>query len=69
MWDQYRKTFRSMQALMIVVTIIVMAWTRSTAFTAALFVTMQIGAALGANWGHQIKQKFRRPDELSARRG
>jgi hypothetical protein len=53
---------------MIVVTIIVMSWTRSATFTFAFFVTMQIGAGLGAAWGYQLKQKFRR-SELSARRG
>jgi hypothetical protein len=69
MWEPYRRTFRSMQALMVVVTLIVMSWTRSVPFTAALFVMMQVGAVLGAMWGHQLKQRIRRPDEPSARRG
>ena len=69
MWDQYKRTFRSMQALMIVVTLVVMSWTRSTTFTATLYLTMQLGAVLGAMWGHQIRQRHQRPGELSARRG
>jgi hypothetical protein len=69
MWEQYKRTFRSMQALMIVVTLVVMSWTRSMTFTATLFAMMQVGAVVGAMWGHQMKQRVRRPDELSARRG
>ena len=69
MWEQYRRTFRSMQALMVVVTLVVMSWTRSVPLTVALFVMMQIGAVLGAMWGNQLKQRIRRPDEPSARRG
>jgi hypothetical protein len=69
MWEQYRRTFRSMQALMIVVTLVAMSWTRSVTFTATFFVMMQIGAVVGAMWGHSLKQRYRRPDELSARRG
>jgi hypothetical protein len=69
MWEQYRRTFRSMQALMVVVTLVVMSWTRSVTFTAAFFATMQIGAVFGAMWGHQLKQRILRPDELAARRG
>ena len=48
MWEQYRRTFRSMQALMVVVTLVVMSWTRSMTFTATLFAMMQIGAVVGA---------------------
>jgi hypothetical protein len=58
-----------MQALMIVVTFVVMSWTRSTTFTIAVFVTMQLGAVVGAMWGHRLKQRFGRPGELSARQG
>jgi hypothetical protein len=69
MWEQYKRTFRSMQATMIVVTLLVTSWTRDWKTGAAFYVTMQVGAVLGAIWGHQIKQRTRRPDELSARRG
>ncbi len=69
MWEQYRRTFRSMQALIVVVTLVVMSWSRSWTYAAAFFATMQVGALLGAMWGNQIKQRIRRPDELSARRG
>ena len=69
MWEQYKRTFRSMQALMIVVTLIVMSWTHAWTTALAFFATMQIGAVLGAMWGHQMKQRIRHPDELTARRG
>ena len=69
MWEQYKRTFRSMQATMIVVTLLMASWTRDWKTGAAFYVTMQVGAVLGAIWGHQIKQRTRRPDELSARRG
>jgi hypothetical protein len=58
-----------MQALMIVVTLVAFSWTRSTAFSATVFAMMQLGAVVGALWGNQMKQRVRRPDELSARRG
>ena len=69
MWQQYKRTFRSMQALMIVVTLITLACTHRWTTALALYATMQIGALYGAMWGNQIKQRTRRPDELSARRG
>ena len=69
MWEQYKRTFRSMQATMIVVTILATSWTRDWKTGAAFYVTMQVGAVLGAIWGHSIKQRTRRPDELAARRG
>ena len=69
MWEQYKRTFRSMQALMIVVTLVVMSWTHNWRAALAIFMTMQLGAVLGAMWGHSIKLRTRRPDELSARRG
>jgi hypothetical protein len=69
MWEQYQRTFRSMQALILVVTLGVMAGTHRWTTAGAFFVTMQLGAIFGAKWGNQIKQRTRRPDELSARRG
>jgi hypothetical protein len=69
MWEQYKRTFRSMQALMIVVTLVVMSWTRTWTYAAAFFAMMQVGAVMGAAWGHQLKNRIRRSHELSARRG
>src|SRR5713226_352143 len=68
MWEQYRRTFRSMQALMVVVTLVVMSWTHAWQKAAVVFVTMQIGAVLGANWGSQLKDRIRRAGDVPARR-
>jgi hypothetical protein len=58
-----------MQALMVVVTLVVMSWTRNWTIAASFFVTMQLGAVVGAMWGSSLKQRFRRPGELSTRKG
>ena len=60
MWEQYKRTFRSMQALMVVVSLVVFSKTHAWIAAAVLFVTMQAGAVVGALLGHLWKERRRR---------
>jgi hypothetical protein len=58
MWDQYRKTFVGMQAVILIVTCgMFLAFNRLWALAALFFVTMELGALLGAVWGARLKRK------------
>src|SRR5690242_13200004 len=60
MWEQYRKTLFRIQGLIIVVSLIVMSRTREPGLAAMIFMTMQVGALVGALWGRRLKERFGR---------
>jgi hypothetical protein len=57
MWEQYRKTFLSMQVVIFSITGWAYYTTRHPSVAVA-FVTMQIGAVLGARWAVRLKTKM-----------
>lgn len=59
--EQYKKTFRAMQAAIAVATVAIFLMTHHMWFvTATFFVVMQVGAALGAAWGTRLRNKVLR---------
>jgi hypothetical protein len=59
MWQQYKKTFWGMQMVILGVTIGVLMWRHLWDLAAVFFLTMQIGAVLGAVWGTRLKKMSR----------
>ena len=68
MWEQYKRTFVRMQALIAVVSYGVLMSTHSSALATFFFATMQLGAIGGAMLGVRLKEKVRRGSLLAARR-
>jgi hypothetical protein len=61
MFEQYKKTFWGVQAVIALVTI----WTffaceRRLAAAAVFFVMMQVGGVLGAAWANSLKVRLQR---------
>lgn len=70
MWEQYRKTFAGMQAVILVVAIAVYFVTgRSTINAAMCFAFMQLGSILGAAWAVRLKTKIAEKNEALPLRG
>jgi uncharacterized membrane protein YfcA len=69
MWKQYKKTFVGMQLVICAITGGVLAWRHLWDLAAMFFVTMQIGAVLGAMWGQRLKSKVLRSSDAAAGRG
>jgi hypothetical protein len=67
MWEQYKKTVWSMQALIAAVTCGVLIYSHVIGLAALFFITMQIAAVAGAMWGVRLKQKVERVRNLPAR--
>jgi len=59
MWESYKRTFRSMQALMVLVSFVIYSRTHAWTTAAAFFITMQVGAVVGAWAGHRWKNRRR----------
>jgi hypothetical protein len=59
MWDQYRKTFWAMQAVIVVVAMAILAWSRLWTLATLFFVTMQASSVVGGLWAHRLAQKTR----------
>jgi type IV secretory pathway VirB2 component (pilin) len=61
MWEQYKKTFAKTQAVIAIVTLGTYFYVgHMAARSAAFFVIMQLGAAVGAMWGTRLKNKVDR---------
>ncbi len=59
MWDHYKKTFSSMQAMIALITaIIFFTMGRQWFVTATFFVMMQVGSLLGALWARRLRRKL-----------
>ena len=62
MWEQYKKTFGRMQTVIALVTGAVFLGMNQMWFvTATFFLTMQVGAVVGAMWATRLKRKLRPP--------
>jgi len=62
MWEQYKRTFSSMQVFIAVVTVglffgLGRTWTLATGF----FVMMQVGAVFGAAWAARLRRRLNPP--------
>jgi hypothetical protein len=70
MWDQYKKTFRGMQAMILLVAVCVFLAFHDLAIAAVFFVAMQLASAVGAMWAYRLRRKFEgaAPDSYSATR-
>ena len=70
MWQQYRKTAVPMQLLILAFCAATYFFTGAPPLTVAVvFVTMQVGAVLGAGWGTRIKRRTKgQDDELPLQR-
>jgi len=61
MWSHYKKTFVFMQILICLVTLgVFFGMNRLWQLAALYFVTMQIGAVLGAVWALRLRRKVER---------
>lgn len=58
MWEQYKKTFVGTQAVIAMIAIGVLRWTHLWDLAALFFVTMQVGAVVGAAWALRLRGKF-----------
>jgi hypothetical protein len=58
MWDQYRKTVRGMQTMILLVCIGLYLATHVIAVAAVFFVAMQVSAVLGAMWAYRLRRKI-----------
>ena len=62
MWEQYKKTFGSMQAFIVLVTIaLYFGLGRSVAMASGFFLMMQVGAVFGAMWAARLRRRFNPP--------
>jgi hypothetical protein len=62
MWDHYRKSFWSMQVMILGITCAVFVMARQLWLVAALFfVVMQLGSVIGALWATRLRRKLERP--------
>jgi uncharacterized membrane protein YfcA len=62
MWEQYRKTFSSMQTFIALFSVAVFFLLgRSWSLAAGFFVVMQAGALFGAMWGARLKRRVNPP--------
>jgi uncharacterized membrane protein YfcA len=60
MWKQYKKTFSGMQVVIVLVTLGILLWRHAWDLAGVFFITMQVGAVLGAMWGARLKNKLDR---------
>lgn len=59
MWEHYKKRFLGMQILIAIVTSgVYLAAGRAWVPAAMFFITMQLGAVLGAAWAPRLKRKY-----------
>jgi hypothetical protein len=62
MWEQYRKTFGSMQVFIALVTVAMFfALGHAWALAAGFFLMMQVGAIFGAAWAARLKRRLNPP--------
>lgn len=60
MWEQYKRTFWGMQAIICGVSAAIFLWVHVAALAALFFITMQLSALLGAMWAARLKNKLER---------
>jgi uncharacterized protein involved in cysteine biosynthesis len=60
MWEQYKRTFWGMQIFICSVTVAIFIWAHLVLLSAIFFLTMQLGALLGAVWAARLKNKLER---------
>jgi hypothetical protein len=60
MRERYQRTFWGMQATICAVSIGIFLWAHVWQVATLFFVTMQIGAVIGAAWAVRIKAKLER---------
>ena len=59
MWDHYKKTFNSVQAAILIATIVIFFGLHHMWFvTAVFFLTMQLGSLVGAAWATRLRRKM-----------
>jgi hypothetical protein len=59
MWEQYRKTFVGMQAVIFAVTCgMYLAYRQLWVVAVMFFVTMQVSAVVGAMWATRLRRKL-----------
>ena len=58
MWDQYKKTFIRMQSMILVITVVVFVLSHLWNVALTFFAIMQVGSALGAMWGSNLRHKI-----------
>jgi uncharacterized membrane protein len=60
MWEQYKKHSVGMQVVILLVTLVAYQQIGHLWFVAAaFFITMQVGALLGASWANLIRMKLK----------
>ena len=62
MWNQYKETFVRIQVVIFAVTAGVFAWAHHWDLAGLFFLTMQVGAVLGATWARRLKDKLQPHD-------
>jgi len=60
MWEQYKKTFWGMQAIICAAAVSIFLWGHVLGLSALFFATMQVGAVIGAMWAVRLKNKLER---------
>jgi uncharacterized membrane protein YfcA len=60
MWQQYKKTLFGMQVMIGLVTTGILLWRHAWDLAALFFITMQVGAIVGAMWGNRLRNKLER---------
>jgi hypothetical protein len=58
MWEQYKKTFARMQAVIFIVTVVMLVVSRPWQVAMTFFLVMQVGSAAGAVWGVRLRRLF-----------
>jgi low temperature requirement protein LtrA len=58
MWDHYKKTFVGMQSVILLITMMVLAWSHMWTVALVFFAVMQTGSALGAMWASRLKRRL-----------
>lgn len=58
MWEQYKKTFLGIQAVILLIACGMGIASRSPGAALVFFGMMQIGSALGAMWATRLKRMF-----------
>ena len=58
MWEQYKKTFVRMQAVILLVAVVILFVSRAWQVAMTFFVVMQVGSAAGAIWGVRLRRLF-----------
>lgn len=59
MWDYYRRTLPRLQAFIALITVgLYFFLAHRWAMAAVFFVMMQVGAVVGAWWGHRLRRRL-----------